>query len=75
MCAKGALIPKVNYALVEAALQTVPEELADSGFLLGSLGYFAVSVEEGWKSWELYGNTLKKACFGSLNRGLTCFWW
>lgn len=48
-CAKGALIPKVNYALVKAALQTMPEECADGGFLFGSykyLGYLAVSVEE-----------------------------
>lgn len=36
LCAKGALNPKVNYALVKAALQTVPEQLADWGFLLGS---------------------------------------
>lgn len=35
-CAKGALIPEGNYALMKAALQTVPEELADGGFLLGS---------------------------------------
>lgn len=35
------LIPKVNYALVKAALQTVPEELADSGFLVPAvLGMF-----------------------------------
>lgn len=36
LCAKGALNPKVNYTLVKAALQTVPEQLADGGFLLGS---------------------------------------
>lgn len=42
-CAKGALIPKVNYALLKAALQTVPGELADGWFLtwlLQYLGYF-----------------------------------
>lgn len=49
LCAKGALIPKVNYALVKTALQIVPEEPADGGFLLGSykyLRYVAVSVGE-----------------------------
>lgn len=89
-------ILKANYALVKAALQTVPEELAvevqckqhqrkrfssscyppsrsltwpgwdqcfaDSGFFrlfaekhtwfLQYLGYFAVNVEERWRSWE-----------------------
>lgn len=73
LCAKGALVLKVNYAPVKAALQTVPEELADSGFLtwfLQNLGYFAVNVEEGWGSWELHGNTLKKASFGFLRRSL-----
>lgn len=68
-CAKGVLIPKVNYALVKAALQTVPEEFADGGFWLGSYSTWGI-LQSGWRSWELYGNTLKKACFGSLNRSL-----
>lgn len=42
LCAKGALIPKVNYALVKAALQIVPEELADAGFLLGSCSTWSI---------------------------------
>lgn len=42
LCAKGTLISKVNYALVKAALQTVPEELADGGFLLGSYSTWGI---------------------------------
>lgn len=47
-CAKGALIPKVNYALVKAALQTVPEELDGGGFLLGSYSTWGI-LQSVWR--------------------------
>lgn len=40
--AKGALNPKVNYAFIKAVLQTVPEPLADGGFLLGSYSTWGI---------------------------------
>lgn len=63
---------------------------AHSGFLqkkrhlvLQCLAYFAVNVEEGWRSWGWYGNALERTRFGFLSRSvaegaterLASFWW
>lgn len=58
LCAKGALNPKVHYALVKAALQTVPEELADGGFLLGSYSAWGI-LQSVWKKGGGAGNYIE----------------
>lgn len=55
LCAWSALNPKVNYALVKAALQTVPEQLADGGFLLGSYSTWGI-LQSVWKKGGGAGN-------------------
>lgn len=39
--------------------------------LLECLGYFTISLGEGWRRLEWHGNTLKKRCFGFLSRSVT----
>lgn len=60
LCVKGALIPKVNYALVKAALQTVPEELGSYKYLgvFGSqCGGAENYMEIAWKRRDLGSST------------------
>lgn len=39
--------------------------------LLECLGYFTISLGEGWRRLEWHGNTLKKRYFGFLSRSVT----
>lgn len=83
-CAKGALNPKVHYALVKAALQTVSEELADGGFLLGSYSTWGI-LQSVWKNSggaEITWKYPKKGRVWVLQKGpegatenMTYFWW
>lgn len=83
-CAKGALIPEVNYALVRAALQTVPEELADGGFLFGSavLGVFCSQCGGRMEELGIVWKYPEKGMFWvpqqkpeEATENITYFWW